>query len=167
MSVSVVFFWAGVLIAMAALALGYGLGGVWIGVGLVLVVGVLWFTGRWLGWGWVASVGLALWIAAAAVGLWVGLGAGWMLVGVVAALSAWDLDHFIQRLGAAGRVEHDVAMERAHLGRLLAVDAAGLALGGLALTVRVRLGFGLALVLALVAVWGLSRAVRFLQQGEN
>lgn len=166
MNVSAVFFWAGVLVAMATLALGYGLGGVWIGVGPVLAVGVLWLIGRRLGWGWVASLGLALWTVAAAVGLWVGLGAGWMLVGVVAALSAWDLDHFIRRLRETGRVERAGAMERTHLGRLLAVDVAGLALGALALGVRIRLGFGIALVLALVAVWGLSRAVRFLQGGD-
>jgi len=163
MSVTSVLARISVIVAMAALALGYGLGDVWIGVGPVLAVGVLWLIGLRPGWGWIASPGLVLWTAAAAVGLWAGLGAGWMLVGVVAALSAWDLDHFTRRLGAAGRVEQAVAMERAHLVRLLAVDAVGLALGGLALTVHVRLGFGIALILALVAVWGLSRAVRFLQ----
>ncbi len=47
---SVVFAWTSITVAMMALALGYGLGNVWIGVGFVLVTGSLWLLGRWRGW---------------------------------------------------------------------------------------------------------------------
>lgn len=164
---SIVFAWFSIIVAMIALALGYGLGSVWIGVGFTLTLGLLWLLGRWRGWGWMVPPAFVLLVGMAAVGLWLGLGAGWMLVGVVAALSAWDLEYFARRLQTAGRAEQAVALERVHLRRLLAVNAAGLALGAIALGIHIRLGFGLMLVLALVAVWGLSRAVRFLQQEED
>ena len=164
MSVAAKLALASTALAAAALALGYGLGGTWIGTGLILLVGLLWLAGQWRRWGWVASPALVLFVGTAAFGLWLGLGAGWMLAGVVAALSAWDLDHFAQRLKRAGRVEGARALERGHLGRLLAVDGLGLALGALALGLRIQFGFGAALVLGLLAVWGLSRVVGFLRR---
>jgi hypothetical protein len=155
---------ASTAVGAAALALGYGLGGPWIGVGLILAVGWLWLAGQWRGWGWVASSALVLLVGTAAFGLWLGLGTAWMLVSVVAALSAWDLDHFTQRLKRAGRVEGARALERTHLWRLLAVDGLGFTLGALALGLRIQFGFGAALVLGLLAVWGLSRVVGFLRR---
>lgn len=164
---SIVFAWLSIVVAMMALALGYGLGNVWGGVGFTLAMGLLWLLGRWRNWDWTAPSVFALWVGTAAAGLWLGLGAGWMLVGVVAALSAWDLEYFARRLQDAGHAEQAVALERVHLRRLLAVNVAGLALGAIALGIHIRLSFGLMLVLALVAVWGLSRAVRFLRQEED
>ncbi len=153
-----------VCLATAALALGYGLGRAWIGLAPLLIVGSTWSVGRWRGWGWVASPALTTFVAMATIGLWIGLGGGWMLVGVVAALSAWDLEHFAQRLQCLGRVEGAHTLERAHLWRLLTVDGLGLALGAVALGLRIRLGFAAAFILGLLAVWGLSRAVRFVRR---
>jgi hypothetical protein len=156
---------ASTLLAAAVLALGYGLGSAWSGVGPILAVGLLWLASQWRDWwGWTASWALAFFTGAAAVGLWLGLGAGWMLAGVVAALSAWDLDHFAQRLKRAGWVEGTCALEHRHLRRLLAVDGLGFLLGAVALGIRIPFGFGVALVLGLLAMWGLSRAVGFLRR---
>ncbi len=155
---------AGTVLAAASLAMGYGLNELWGGAVTVGVVGAFWVVGQWRRWGWVASVALVLLIGAAAVGLWLGAGGGWMLVGVVAALVAWDLDRFAWRMRAAGRVEDADALERCHLQRLLTVSGAGLLLGAAALSLRVRLGFAVAFLLALLAVLGLSRVVGFLRR---
>jgi hypothetical protein len=155
---------AGTVLAAAALAMGYGLQEVWGGVAVAGVVGGFWLFGQWRRWGRVASVALVLMIGTATVGLWLGVGGGWALAGVVAALAAWDLDRFTQRMRMAGRAVDADVLERRHLRRLSVVSGAGLLLGVVALSVRVRLGFAAAFLLGLLAVLGLSRAVSFLRR---
>ncbi len=150
-----------ILLATLALFLAYALGGWWSLALLFAVLGALWGLGQWRGWTWVANMGLLLFVGGAAFGVWLGMGAVWMLVGVVAALSAWDLEHFARRLGAAGRIDRAWDLQRNHLLRLLMVDALGLVLGGVALSVRIPLGFGAAVLLAALAVFAMTRAIRF------
>lgn len=158
---------AGIVLATAALALGHGLNGSWGGVVVALAVGAFWLAGQWRRWGWVASMALVLLVGVAAVGQGRGARGGWMLVGVVGALVAWDLDRFIRRVRAAGRVEAADALERCHLWRLSIVAGAGLFFGAAALSVKIRLGFVVAFLLALLAMLGLSRVVGFLQREEG
>ena len=155
---------AGTVLAAAALSMGYGLDGLWGGAVAALVVGAFWLAGQWRKWGWAASMALVLLIGVAAVGMGGGIGGGWMLVGVVVALVAWDLDRFAWRMRVVGCVEGVDALERRHLWRLLIVAGAGLLLGAVALSVKIRLGFAVAFLLAFLAVLGLSRVVGFLQR---
>jgi len=150
-----------------ALMLGYGLHGLWVGALVVLTLGLLWLLDQWRGWGWMASIALISFVGTAAVGLWLGLGSGWMLFGVAAALGAWDLDRFARRLRSVRHVAGRREVERCHLRRLLGVGGLGLGLGGLALGVKVELGFGTALLLGLLIVLGLSRAVGFLRRESD
>jgi hypothetical protein len=151
-------------LATFALALGYGLGGLWAGAALIAALGLIWLLGQRAGWGWVASAMLVLFVGAAAVGTWLGVGAGWTLLGVVAALSAWDLDHFARRLKGAGRVVGARELGRRHLRQLLIVDGVGLLLGAVALGIKLKYGLGVALLLGLLAVLCLSRAIGFLSR---
>lgn len=146
-------------LATCALALGYGLGGLWAGALLILGLGSLWLLGQSRGWSSMASVALVLFVGAGAAGLWLGLAGGWMLPGVVAALSAWDLDHFAQRLRSAGRVDRVRELERRHIRRLLIVDGLGLVLAVAALGIKVRFGFGVAFFLGLLAALSLSLVI--------
>ena len=155
------------VLAAGALALGYGLIGLWTWAVSAVGLGFLWLLGQQRGWGWAASVGLTLFVSAAAVGLWLDAGAGWMLVCVVAALSAWDLDQFTQRLNGVGRVERLRDLEQRHLQRLLIVAVLGLTLSVIALGIRVEFGFGAALLLGLLVVIGLSRAIGFLRRESD
>lgn len=152
------------VLAAAVLAMGYGLNSLWSGAVVALVVGALWLVGQWRKWGWVGSVALVLLVAVAAVGQMGDVGSGWMLVGVVVSLVAWDLDRFVRRMRVAGHVEGIDVLERRHLWRLLIVAGAGLFLGAVALSIKIRLGFAVAFLLAFLAVLGLSRVVGFLQR---
>jgi thiosulfate reductase cytochrome b subunit len=87
-----------------------------------------------------------------------------MLVGTLAALAAWDLDHFERRLRTAQRVEAQGALIRAHLRRLSIVAGLGLTLGGIALSVQVEITFGWALLLGLLAFLALSGVIAFGQR---
>ncbi|MBN1484825.1 MAG: hypothetical protein JXA37_08895 [Chloroflexia bacterium] len=124
----------------------------------LVACGLFWLLGLWQGWGWVGTAILLVFILAAAGGLLLNLGPGWMLLGLVAALVAWDLDHLSRRLHGA-ETETRRMLERAHILRLLPVVTAGLFLGGAAMVLRVRFGFGLALLLGLLLVVGLSRVL--------
>jgi len=81
------------------------------------------------------------------------MGSRWALGGMVVALSAWDLDHFAQRLRFAGQVEDVGRLERQHFWRLLIVDGLGLLFAAIALGIRVEFGFSLALVLGCSPSW--------------
>jgi hypothetical protein len=154
-------------LATIVLAMGYAVGSEWTFSLILLAVGMLWWIGQKRHWNGLASVACVGFVVAAATGLWVGLPAGWMLVGVVAALSAWDLDHFARRLRGVEWVEMRPALERRHILRLVSVDSLGLLLAGMALVVQYKFSFGVALFLGLVAVLGLSQMVSYLRRESD
>ena len=154
-------------LATLVLAMGYAVGSEWTFSLILLAVGMLWWIGQQRHWNGLASVALVGFVVAAAAGLWVGLPAGWMLVGMVAALSAWDLDHFARRLRGVERVEMRPALEWRHLRRLFSVDSLGLLLAGTALVVQYKFSFDVALFLGLVAVLGLSQMMSYLRRESD
>jgi hypothetical protein len=151
---------ASIVLAAGAIALGYESGGYRSGTVLVLAVGLLWLLSTLLDRGEMAPLGLLSLAGAATFGLWLGLEASWMVCGLVAALSAWDLDHFARRLRQAGQVEKVRRLEAVHLRRLAIVDGVALLVATVALVIRVELGFGMALLLGVLAMLGLSRVIR-------
>jgi hypothetical protein len=160
---------AAVCIALAGLtlALGYLGGGLWIGAAASLALCGLWLLGLWRGWHRLDPAGLAGLIGLAGIGVWFTRPPGLMLLGVVAALAGWDLARFAQRLRAVGQIEGVEALGRAHLRRLALAGAAGLLLGVLALVIRVSLSFGAALLLAALALLGLSRVIGYLNRAGD
>jgi hypothetical protein len=153
--------------AAAGLITGFGPQGRWLWVAVVGLLAALWLAGYWRALVWVAPVGLVGFAAAAALGLLMGLGPGWMVFGLLAALCAWDLHRFGLRLRRVERVEAVADLERRHLQRLLAVAGLGLLAAFLALRIQVRLTFLMALLLGLLAVWGLSQAVATLRRESD
>ncbi|MFP3896337.1 MAG: hypothetical protein ACLFV5_05825 [Anaerolineales bacterium] len=155
------------ILAALITALGYGLGGLWIGALMSIAVGSLWLLGQRRDWPWIAPLALVCFVGAAMVALWLGLAPGLFLLGVVLALSAWDLDHFARRVNSVGRIEEAHHLRRRHMGRLVAVNASSLIFGGAALAIEIQLDFYIILLLALLAVVGLSQSIRFLQSGGD
>ncbi len=144
-------------LAVIGLVLGYNLSALW----LWLALGLWSLAGQRSRWGWPASVSLVAFIGAAAYGIWQGGPAGWLLFSVVAALAAWDLDHFARRLQQTGQQEMALELQQAHLKRLALVAGLGLLLGGLALSLRIELNLGWACFLGLLTIIGLSRVIGF------
>jgi hypothetical protein len=173
------------LVATAALALGYGLYGEPIGVLIFVALGLLWLVGQRYALQAFAGLGMLGFTIGALLGTLYGAQNGWMLVGIMAALVAWDLQHFIQHMRVSEQTETtpedaeehaDVeghadaekrALERLHLQRLAIVSGLGLLLGALALTVRLTLRFGIILALGLIAIYGLSRLIHYLHQESD
>ena len=155
-----------VIVTVLALGAGYLIGGSWVGALVVTGIGGMWLLAHLIGnhpagnlLAWLSLTG------AAAIGVAIDLPAGLMLVAAVAALCGWDVAHYEQRLGEAARVDPFGALDRQHMSRLALTAAAGLALGAMALLIRVDLGFGVAFALAIAAVVLLSQLVRLATKG--
>lgn len=160
LSISERLFIVGVAVSAVALALAFGLGGQPVWSPVFVALGALWLIGQRRDQGWVASLVLLCLIVGAVLGFWVNLPGVWLLVGAVMALAAWDLHDFARRLQDVEDDADAKVLEVHHLLRLGVVSGLGLLLGGLALAVRVSLGFGVVFALGLIAVFGLSRLVR-------
>ena len=162
-------------VATVALAIGYTLTPWRVWSWLFVAVGALWLFGSRRNWRWIGSFSLVLFVGGAGVGLWaglaagslVGLRAGWMLLGTVAALSAWDLNHFARRLAYIQHVEDRSELERQHLRRLLLVDGLSVSLASIPLAVSTEFGLSIALLLGLLVIGSLSRVVSFMRRESD
>jgi hypothetical protein len=155
-----------ILLATGALLVSFGVHGWWSWTVPTAVIAAAWMVGQWRQWGWTASVGLACCTCLAVVGLFFDLSVGWALLALVAALTAWDLDHLARRLGSVQGTEQARLVEARHVQRLLVVDAMAVLLAILALEIEFELSFTSALLLGLVAIFGLGQVVRLLR-GEG
>lgn len=149
------------------LALGFALHGLWAGTAAVLAAGILWLLGQWRALPWASSAGLVAQTVAAAVAMLNGVWGGWSVLSVVAALAAWDLDQFAQRMRAAGRVDDAPRQERRHIQRLSVVAGIGGLLGLVALSLQVRLSFGLALLLAVLMMMCLGLVIGYMRRAGD
>jgi hypothetical protein len=153
------FFAAHLLVMVAALAIGYAVGG-HINWAFVFVgFGALWYFAYLRGAQGIETILFFGFALAAAVGFWLQLAPIAMLVALVCALGAWDLDHFFQRLRLVQRVEMTSGLGRSHLRRLGLIELLGFLAGLAGLTSNLYMPFWAELVLVLLAVIGISRLV--------
>jgi hypothetical protein len=145
------------------IVLSYAINQFWIASFLITALGILWMVGYLKGCKWQASVMFTLFLGASAIGLWLNLPRWLILLSMVGAISAWDLDHFTQRLRYARLVEERFNLEKYHIKRLFIVNLFSLFLSVIAFNVEVKLGFGAILLLGMIAVLGLNQVIIFLK----
>lgn len=153
-----------IAVSGGALAGGYALAGRPVESALSAVVAIVWLILHRRGVTFAGDFGLIATTGAAAIGMMLSAGSAWMLVGLVAALTAWDLEAFGRWLQDCPAVDEARALRRTHLRRLLVVDLLGLGLALLALQLSVRLRLGVLVLLGVVLAIGLSRVVRYLRR---
>jgi hypothetical protein len=161
---------ASVGLAATCQAMAHAWAGSWPWAAASLGLGAAWLVAEVRGWHLAAPLGFTASGALAGFSLWLSWDPGvalLALVAIVAALCAWDLDGLARRLDRFGYEGDRSRLERQHLRRLLAVASLGLALGSLALGIKIRLSFLPALLLTLVAVLGLSWAMFLLRSASE
>lgn len=164
---------ASVGLSVFSLALGFALTGLWSGTVAVVAAGAMWMLGQLRRAGqagalaWISSTGLVVMAIASAMAMMYGVGGGWSVLCLVAALVAWDLDQFAQRVRVAGRVDDLSGQEQHHIRRVLAVAGIGGLLGIVGLVLRVRLAFGLALLLAALVIVCLSLVIGYMRRAGD
>lgn len=156
--------WGSLILTSGALATGYAASGDWPVALLAAIAGGGWLLAQRRGRAEAAAPMLVGYIALAALGRWFGAESALMLLGVTGALAAWDLQRLQERLGYASSAQAARDLERAHLKRLGIVSALGYLAGLAALYVQVRLHLALLLLLGLLAIAGLSYAVRYIRR---
>lgn len=167
-----------VTIALAAgvSAVGYLLAGLWVGVLLSLAWAGLWAAGLVRYMQEIDSeasprAGIGSWLLLGYMllvmrGIWDGVWPGWLLLGTCAALAAWDLEFFLHRLRDVLDESDREAMRGVHLQRLGLALLIGFLLAGAALAFQYRLSFGLALVVAFLAIAVLARFIAYFKQAQ-
>ena len=151
----------GVCIGVATALLTLGFVGVsnWLGTTVTVLIGCLWLVGLYRGWSGTAALGLVGFVAMAAMGARSAAAVPILIASVVAALIAWDLQRFLRRLAASSQVIDQSALARAHLRWSLGVAGVGLLIALVTPAIVVPLPFGATLLLAVLLVFGVSRAI--------
>ncbi len=90
--------------------------------------------------------------------------APWIILSLAAGLAAWDTYHLLRRSKGVDHIERSKDLETLHLRRLLVVLALGSGLGLVSMFAEVNLGFGLMLVLGLLAIVGIGQVIRYLRK---
>jgi hypothetical protein len=149
--------WSGLGLASAALALGFAQTGAWVYALVIMTLLLLGgLTARYR-LRWAAPLVFTTFLMMAVVALWSEMWPGWPLLGVLGALVAADMLGFTWRVNAAMTLGDDYThLENRHLRRLGLVIVLGGVLYLIAWLIQVRLNFGLALLLGLTAVLGIS-----------
>jgi hypothetical protein len=135
----------------------------WVPILIGFVIGLQWAFTVWKGRKTFSFSFLGL-LALLIYGAAIYLPAGWLLGSLVMLLVAWDLSEFSEHLVRFDPGRVSPILVHNHILRLFYVAGAGLVLGGLALIIKVRLGFDIAILLGLLVFVGLAGAVRFLRR---
>ncbi len=145
---------------MAFIALSYLLVENWAVALGVAALGALWavFHTRFA---WVSYAGFILLIGAGVFSLTLDAPGIWAGLGGIAVLSAWDLDRFSWRLHQIKTLQTDRLLKR-HLRALALVDGMALVVLVLSQTVRLKMSFVVLFFLALMAVYFLTMALRWM-----
>jgi len=152
--------------ATVALAAVYASAGMWVWVSAILLLGALWLLQSWRGQRWMPTLGLLSFTTAALMGAFFNLPSFWLLTGLVAALIAWDLDHFAAVLDDVSVIRNETSLKRHHFRRLGIVSGLGWLLGVAALNVRFTFGFSVTIVLGVGLVAAMSGAIRYIRREQ-
>ncbi len=150
-----------------ALTVAYALEAAWSWALISLCAGVLWLAGQRYAWRWTMGFAMTLCVALSAIGILAGMNADLMLIALMAALTAWNLALLTWRLNDNEPCAGTHLLVRRHLQRLVSVDTLGLLLAGAALRLDITFGLGVAFLLGLIAVSGMSRAVGWLRRESD
>ena len=155
------------ILAGLVLWLFFGLGGFWIWSWVFILVGLLWWVGRYRGWKFVPTLGFLLFVFTAVYGGFLGISIIAMITVVSLSLIAWDLSDFENRLQGK---QFDKAKDRLalnHLKKLLTAIAIGLLIAVISSNFELKLDFWSVLIIGLGLALSLSLLFRFFNRKES
>jgi hypothetical protein len=153
--------------ATLILATLYAWAEMWVWAAAILLLGILWLAQSWHAQRWLPTLALLLLTLAVLMGAFFNLSSFWLLTGLVAALVAWDLDHFSSILDDAPDIRDEANLKRRHFQRLGIAVGLGWLLGVAGLNMRFTFGFSLTLLLGLVLIASLGGAIRHIRREQE
>jgi hypothetical protein len=156
-----------ILFGIGSLAFGYHLAGFMQFVRWIIFFGALWLIAIWQRWRWFAYVGIVFNMLIAALGLWLlNFPPGWMFAGAIGGLLAFDLTYFWHRVRFIDSAEERRGLETRHLIRITFLTILGMTLASLAMLIKLQFTFEWALLLVLVAAFGMIQLV-WIRRGKK
>ena len=156
-----------ILFGLGSLAFGYHLAGFAQFVRWIIFFGVLWLVTIWQRWRWFATIGLLFNLLFSALGLWLfNFPPGWMFAGAIGGLLAFDLTHFRDRVRFIASAEERRGLETRHLIQITFLTILGMTLASLAMLIKLQFTFEWALLLVLVAAFGMIQLV-WIRRGKK
>ena len=155
--------YAAIVAGIFSLTAGYLFAGLpWVAVP-IFIIGIIWLAAEINNWSWIGSLALFLLVIVAAVGIVAEVDPIWAILGTVLALDAWEFAYFQRFVQSAAWVRNEDQLIRRHHIRVIIVSVIGVATAWITTQITVDLAFGVALLLAIISLFGLSRAVVFLR----
>jgi len=156
--------WGCIAIAFAAMITAFSLDGFIVGIWIAAVLGLLWGLGIYHSWSWLTTLEISISFGLILFGAAVGFSTPLLYTSLVFCLAAWELDHYNQRMSAFAGDDSMVMLERKHLARLTLVSLTSLGIAWASTAIKLRLSFDWSLALGLIALVGLSQAIRVLRR---
>ena len=142
--------------ATVCLSLAYLLSGYWLIILVFLAMTLFWKLLKNRSIFRTSSALLALFVVLAAIGVTVDLSTPLILIASTAALTNWDLTNFVHSVTDNQREEMKQRLENFHLRSLAVASSAGLLLSLITSYANFELPFGVALLLVLIAIGGIT-----------
>lgn len=156
-----------VFLACGLFSLGYTLQGYWYISVIFISLAAVWIIAAARTWDWVPSGLFALFTISAGAGFYFSVEFHWLILGLLFALFAWDLQALSRRYDRAGLIIDESKSTFRHIRRLIIFEVLGLVLAIIAISSRIRMGFGWLVLLALIAVLGLSYGISYMMRKSH
>jgi hypothetical protein len=151
-------------VSVFSLAVGYGLAGGWIGLGLAILSGLIWLLARkYSAAAWLPYVGLFGSVGLAAAGV-TGGASPWLMIGAACgALATWDLLLWEHARQGSAPGEETGGYEQKHLQALALALGSGLGVALLGSLLHLQIPFAVVVVVAAMVMVGLERVWRWVK----
>jgi hypothetical protein len=156
-----------IVFGVGSLVFGYHLAGFAQFARWIIFFGALWLIAVRQRWRWFAYIGIAFNFLIAALGLWLfNFPPGWMFAGAIGGLLAFDLTYFWDQVRFVNSDEERRGLERGHLLRVTFLTILDMTLASLAMLVKLQFTLEWALLLAIVAAFGVIQ-LAWLRRGKK
>ena len=149
--------------ASLTLLLAYGMELLWLGAISALGLGLIGWLGQYKQkWSWTIHLFLIGVVVLVMFGVLLDLRLYLLMPALLAALAAWDLGRYQQRLKDVSDSESIQRIEKRHLGLLALALVSGGIIASIVLTTHIQIGFGITLVFGVILVISLGQIYRML-----
>jgi hypothetical protein len=158
--------WISALLSATCLMIGFGLARYWEIVFIIPAIIVYWYFARKTSLEVVLSILLVAYIFLAVLGLLIQLSPYLMMIGCSLALVSWESALFSIKVSDGSGLfrQNYQPLETLHMRDLIIVTSIGLLLGLMGVNFHLHLPFGVVAILALLAIYGFYRGLRFLMR---
>jgi len=158
--------WVFFILGLVSLAIGYSQVALWQAFFLPVLLLLLWGFNLRSGSERIASIIFLFYILGSGVGIWLGSQVVCLIIGILSMITTWDLQLFIWRMESANLVVNQNIILRKHLFRLLVFAVISVSLIWITQNIHIRFSFGVAVLLSMLVILGLSIGVNLVRRSQ-